>query len=257
MNQPTLRIVIADDENLSRELLVELLSELPNTEVVGVACQGIEALELSASHQPDLILLDIQMPKLDGLEVAKKLSAEIAVVFVTAYDEYAVRAFERDAVDYLMKPYSTARLSQALERVRTRKLSFAAAVQENAASTHDSKIAEHDSASWRIAVKDGNDWHVIEACDLEWAQAEGDYVKLVSRGREILKHQSMQSLEDSLDEKQFLRIHRSVLVNIDQVMHVQAETRDRFWVSLKCGTVVQASRAGEKKLRERLGIRPT
>ncbi len=245
----TLRIVLADDEPLARELLLELLAEQAGTQVVAVCTNGFEAVRAVAEHRPDLLLLDIEMPKLDGFEVLELLEQPTAVVFVTAYDAYAVKAFEAAAVDYLLKPFSGARLAQALERVRRALPGTApepSALRQ--ALQRESALLE------RVAVKDGAEIAIIPVGELDWVRSEDDYIRLRSREREWLKHQSLSSLEQSLDPKHFVRIHRTCLVNVSRVVRVEPETRDRYLVVLRDGTVLAASRQGEKRLRETLGL---
>ncbi len=249
MNGATLKAVIADDEPLAREVLAEYLTAHGDIEVVASCSNGLEAVKAVAEHRPDLLLLDIEMPKLDGFEVLELLDHPVAVVIVTAFDAYAVRAFEADAVDYLLKPYSAERLARALERVRRHKPSAPLPV---GALRH--ALRPEQPHLDRVAVKDGAEIAVIACADLDWVRSEDDYVRLCAKGREWLKHQSLASLEESLDSASFVRIHRTCIVNVTRVARVEAETRDRFSVVLLDGRRLPASRQGEKRLRETLGI---
>lgn len=248
MNESTLRVVVADDEPLARELLCEMLSELGGVHIVEQCDNGLAAVRACQVHSPDLIFLDVQMPKLDGFEVLEVLDQPVPVVFVTAYDEYAVRAFEKEAVDYLLKPFSKERLEKALQKWRRFGGRSSGTPGLAAEARPPGTYVE------RIAVKEGSDIGVIPVQELEWVRSEDDYIRLASRGREWLKHQSLQSLEESLNPSWFVRIHRTCLVNASLVTKVEPETRDRFWVFLKDGTMLPASRPGEKRLREVLGI---
>jgi two-component system LytT family response regulator len=246
-----LRLLVAEDEPLARQLLLDLLAEQPGVEVVAVAENGLEALRLAEQHAPDALLLDVEMPKLDGFEVLELLEAPPPVVFVTAYDAYAVRAFEKAALDYLQKPLRAERLEEALERVRS------LVTQRRAAPSGAPLERPRRSGAellTRIAVKDGADVAVIPVEALEWARSEDDYVLLSSGGRTWLKHQSLTSLEQSLDPRLFVRIHRTCLVNSAVVVRIEPETRDRFWVQVAGGALLPASRQGEKRLRGVLGL---
>lgn len=250
-----MRVLVAEDELLAREMLVQMLEELRAKEpelleVVASVDSGPAALLACPSARPDLLLLDVQMPKLDGFEVLELLEPKIPTIFVTAYDEYAVRAFEAQAVDYLLKPYSAERLERALRRAAER-------LGAPSAETLDSLRARTRPPGTyleRIAIKDGTEISVLPVPELAWVRSEDDYIRIAGRGREWLKHQSLQSLEESLDPTHFVRIHRTCLVNVARVARVEPETRDRFWVVLDDGTMLPASRQGEKRLRETLGL---
>jgi two-component system LytT family response regulator len=198
-----------------------------------------------AERAPHLMFLDIQMPKLDGFEVLELLGREVGVVFVTAFDEHALRAFEVNAVDYLLKPVAEDRFRAALKRARERLL-----------AKTPLPVAEIITASRpvgvpleRILVRNGDKVHVIPAAELEFAAAQDDYVNLKSKGKEYLKQQTLQELEDGLDKARFVRIHRSYLLNLDQLARLENEGADARIAVLKDGTRLPVSRAGYQRLR--------
>lgn len=245
MTDQRLRAIVADDEPLARELLLEFLALEGDVEIVAVCDNGLDTVRAVSAHQPDVLFLDVEMPKLDGFEALELLKSPVAVVFVTAYDGYAVRAFETEAVDYLLKPFGPERLRQSLERVR-RHLAPQRAPQARGATT--------GAYLSRVAVKDGTEIGVIPTSELVWARSEDDYVRLKTTTREWWKHQTLSELEASLDPESFVRVHRTCLVNVTFVKRIEPETRDRHLVVLEDGTTLPASRAGEKRLREVLGI---
>ncbi len=244
-----LRVVVAEDEPLVRALLVDLLAASPGVQLVAECKNGLEAVRAVAEHRPDVLFLDVEMPKLDGFEVLELLEEPVSVVFVTAYDGYAVRAFEAEAMDYLLKPFGVERLEHALARVRR----LMPERGSKPANLRQKALPDRPHVE-RIAVKDGSEIGVIPCAELRYARSEDDYVRLGALKREWLKHQALTALEASLDPASFVRIHRTCLVNVAFVTRVEPETRDRFLVFLDDGTVLPASRQGERRLRDVLGF---
>ena len=239
-----IRAVIVDDEELARQMLRELLGGHPEVNVVAECANGFEAVKAVTELKPDLVFLDIQMPKLDGFEVLELIGSDRAIVFVTAYDEYALRAFEIHAVDYLLKPFSAQRFETALERVKQRLGGKLPEPTELSASARPpTQFLE------RIAVRDGTRVHIIPAAKLEYAEAQDDYVALCSEGKKHLKQQTIASLESALDPTRFLRIHRSYLVNLEKVTKVEPYSKDNHVVVLSSGTQLPVSRSGYSRLR--------
>lgn len=249
VEQP-LRVLVAEDEPLARDYLLGLLAKRPGVSVVAVCRNGLEAVRALAEHRPDLALLDIEMPKLDAFEVLELAEHPVAVVFVTAYDEHAVRAFEAEAVDYVLKPFSAERLGAALDRA-ARRLETAPPLDPG---TLRRAARPEAPALDRLAIKDGPEITLVSLDQIDYVRAEDDYVCIHAAGREHLKHQTLASLEASLDPRRFVRIHRSCLVNVQRVRRIEPETRDRFSVHLADGTVLGASRSGEQRLRAVLGL---
>lgn len=244
-----LRVLLVDDEELARGVLREYLATHDDIEIVGECANGYEAVRAVTEKTPDLLFLDVQMPKLDGFEVLELLDRDVAVVFVTAYDAHAIRAFEVHAVDYLLKPVSPERLAQALERVRARRGSPPPAPAP-AQLGYDAKPDTPRPAD-RLLVRDGTKVHVIQAERLDYAVARDDYVELHAEGKEYLKHQTLADLEAQLDPSHFVRIHRSYLVNVERIAKIEPYAKDSRVAVLGDGTQLPMSRAGYARIRER------
>src|SRR3954465_380177 len=209
-----IRAIIVDDEELARHVLRELTAAHPEIEIVAECANGFEAVKAITELRPDLLFLDIQMPKLDGFEVLELTGTDMAIVFATAYDEYALKAFEVHAIDYLLKPFGADRFEKALQQAR-QKLGRPTAIPELAqAARAPGEFLD------RIVVRDGTRVHIIPATHLDYVEAQDDYIALASEGRKHLKQQTIASLEAALDPARFLRIHRSYLVNIERVAKI-------------------------------------
>ncbi|MGH9366070.1 MAG: LytR/AlgR family response regulator transcription factor [Thermoanaerobaculia bacterium] len=248
MTEPV-RVLVVDDEEPARALLAELLSRAPGVEVVGECANGFEAVRAASERRPDAVFLDIQMPKLDGFEVMELLDPAIGVVFVTAYDHYAVKAFEVEAVDYVLKPYREQRLLDALKRARER------ARLKQRADPARLAAALRPQGSWvgRIAVKDGSGVRVIPVEKLDYAEARDDAIALKAEGKTYLKAQTLSSLAASLDPERFLRVHRSYLLNVDRLRRVELYSKNSHVAILADGTRIPVSREGHARLRIVLG----
>jgi two-component system LytT family response regulator len=243
-----LRVVIVDDEEPARALLREYVGGAEGVEIVGECRNGFEAVKAVNDLAPDLLFLDIQMPKLNGFEVLELLGREVAVVFVTAFDEHAIRAFEVNAVDYILKPVSPERVKAALDRARPRAL--ARAPMPVAALAAAARPEGQPAA--RIVVRQGPKVHVIAADRLDFAEAQDDYVSLRSEGKSYLKQQTLADLEASLDPRRFVRIHRSYLLNIDRLARIDTESGEPRAVVLGDGTRLPLSRSGYGRLKTML-----
>ncbi len=241
---PTLIAVIVDDEELARRLLREMLAGHPDISVAAECANGFEAVKAVSEHKPDLLFLDVQMPKLDGFEVLELLDADPAVIFVTAYDAYAMRAFDAHAVDYLLKPFTAQRLETALERVRQRLGEKRVPAAELAAA-----VRPPDQYLRRIALKDGTRVHVIPVEKLDYVEAQDDYVALHSEKKTYLKQQTIAALEAALDPARFVRVHRSYIVNLERVARIEPYTKDTRVAILADGTQLQVSRSGFARLK--------
>ncbi|MES1261657.1 MAG: response regulator [Acidobacteriota bacterium] len=245
-----MRVVMADDEDLARRLLREYLSAEPDIEIVAECRNGFEAVKAINETRPDVVFLDVQMPKLDGFEVLELIDNTTAVVFVTAFDQYAMRAFDAAAVDYLLKPFGAERFRASLERVRLRLREA-----RPAALPRDLKQSSRPPGEYleRIVVKDGPRVHVIAAGKLDYAEAQDDYVALRSDGRTWLKQQTISGLEAALDPRRFIRVHRSFLVNVERIARIDANTKDTWLAVLTEGSKIPMSRAGYGKFRDIAG----
>ncbi|HSD27300.1 MAG TPA: protein kinase [Vicinamibacteria bacterium] len=240
-----LRVVIVDDEEPARALLREYVGRAEGVEVVAECRNGFEAVKAVNDLAPDLVFLDVQMPKLNGFEVLELLGREVAVVFATAFDEHAIRAFEVNAVDYILKPVSPERVATAIDRARQR---IAARSPLLAAQLAAAARPAGEPAS-RIVVRQGPKVHVIPADKLDYAEAQDDYVSLRSEGKSYLKQQTLGDLEASVDPRRFVRIHRSCLLNIDRLARIDTEGGEPRAVVLHDGTRLPLSRSGYGRLK--------
>jgi two-component system LytT family response regulator len=244
-----LRLVMVDDEGPARQLLREYLDGIPGVVVVAECANGFEAVKAVTEHDPDLLLLDIQMPKLDGFEVLELLERETPVVFVTAHDEHALRAFEVHAVDYLLKPFSADRLGEALDRARER-IGRGEAVLPVADLMADAR--PEAGALERILVREGSDVRVIPVDSVDYIEARDDTVAIHTGGRCHIKPQRLSTLEHRLDDRRFIRVHRSFILNIDRLRSIELYAKDSRIAILTDGSRVPVSRSGYSRLRELL-----
>jgi two-component system LytT family response regulator len=242
-----LRVIIVDDEEPARRLLREYLEDVPGVSIIGECSNGFEAVKSVAEHDPDLMLLDIQMPKLDGFEVVELLERDLPIIFVTAHDEHALRAFEVHAVDYLLKPFSAGRLAEALERARER-----IDHEEKPPSLRDlaASAREEGEALERILIRDGSEVRVIPSDEVDYIEARDDAVAIHVGGAVHLKAQRLSSLDERLDPKRFIRVHRSFILNIDRLRSIELYAKDSRIAILSDGTKVPISRSGYTRLRE-------
>lgn len=234
-----LQLLIVDDEPLARALTREYLAKHTDISVIGEATNGLEAVEAINTLAPDLVLLDIFMPKLSGLEVLELTGRTTGVIFTTAYDQYALKAFDMHAVDYLLKPFSQARFDEAIARAR--KLLDAA----------PAKIPEliADAKLERIVVRDRGQIHIIPLAEIDYMEAQDDYISIHWNGRSILKTQSLSALEAQLDSQEFVRVHRSVIVKLSAVKCLERISKDAQVAVLHSGAKLPVSRAGYERLK--------
>jgi two-component system LytT family response regulator len=242
-----LSAVIVDDEELARAFLRDMLSGHPEIEVAAECANGFEAVKAISETAPDLLFLDVQMPKLDGFEVLELITARPVVIFVTAYDQYAMRAFDAQAVDYLLKPFGPERFERALERAKTH-LGERTNPAELAAAVRAPK-----QRLQRLVVRDGAKIHVIPLDKLDYVEAQDDYVSLHSAGQSFLKQQPIGSLEAMLDPGRFIRIHRSVIVNLERVTRIEPYAKDSRIAILADGTRLPVSRSGYARVLAAMG----
>jgi two-component system, LytTR family, response regulator len=240
-----IRALIVDDEDLARQVVREMLMPHLEIEIVAECANGFETVRMVAELKPDLMFLDIQMPKLDGFEVLELIGTDVAVVFVTAYDEHALRAFEVHAVDYVMKPFRAERFEAALQRAKQRIGGTAPFRPEElvASSRSPGQYAE------RVVVKDGTRVYIFPVSKLDYAEAQDDYVALATQGKKYLKQQTISSLEAALDPKNFVRIHRSYLVNLERVSRLEPYGKDTHVAILGDDTRLPVSRSGYARLK--------
>jgi two-component system LytT family response regulator len=243
-----IRALVVDDEDLARQVLREFISAHSEIEIVAECANGFEAVKFATELEPDLLFLDIQMPKLDGFEVLELIGANRAVVFVTAYDTFAIRAFEVHAVDYLLKPISADRFDAALKRAKER---LSGKLPPTPVPANDLAAAARPPSQYldRIPVRDGTSVFIIPVAKLDYAEAQDDYVALVSDSKKHLKQQTISSLEGALDPSRFLRIHRSYIVNLERVVKIEPYGKDSHIAVLAGGTRLPVSRSGHARLR--------
>lgn len=241
----TLRVVIVDDEDLARRGLRRDLSADPRVEIVAECPDGFEAVRAAAELAPDVMLLDIQMPRLDGFEVLELIDPAIAVVFVTAHDAHAVRAFDVNAVDYLLKPVDPERLGLALDRARERR----ARREPMPVAAITAMVRPPGVPLARVLVRDGPRVEVIPAETIDYVEAQDDYVAVHAAGRGHLKQQTIGALEALLDPARFVRIHRSYILNVDRLARIELYAKDSRSAILHDGTRLPLSRAGHARLR--------
>src|SRR5262245_51244308 len=243
-----IRVLIVDDEELARRVLREFLTDHPDVVIVGECANGFEAVKAVSELSPDLLLLDVQMPKLDGFDVLELVGGEIPVIFVTAYDQHAIRAFEVHAVDYLLKPFSAERLAEALDRARARVRKH----ERPQVRSLMSSARPEDSTIQRILIRDRADVHVIPVEKIDYIEAQDDYIAVKSGGRSYLKEQTLADLEKLLDRRGFVRIHRRFILNLARLAKIELSITDSRIAILTDGSQLPISRAGYARLRELL-----
>jgi two-component system LytT family response regulator len=236
-----LRALLADDEELARQLLREYLRPHADIEIVGECDNGLDAARDIAALAPDLLFLDINMPRLSGLEVLELSGRRHGVIFTTAYDEYALKAFDLHAVDYLLKPFSRARFDQALSKART--------LLGRADAALDALVA--DQAGWleRVLIRDRENIHVVAAAQIDYIEAQDDYIAIHAAGRTYLKTQRLAEIETRLDPGRFVRVHRSYLINLERLQSIERHGKDGHVARLADGARVPISRAGYERIR--------
>jgi two-component system, LytTR family, response regulator len=243
MKKQTIKTVLVDDEEPARLLMREYCSAHPDIEIVAECENGFDAVKAVGELHPDLLILDIQMPKLSGFEVLELIDEPPAIIFATAYNEFAVRAFEVHAMDYLLKPFSSERFDEALERVRKELETPAPLLLQPLKQTLQQNPLE------RVLVKDGSKVHVIPIDRIDYIEAQDDYVSIKTEGKAHLKQQRMAELEKLLNPQKFVRVHRSYILNVERIARIELYAKDSRVAILKDGTKVQISRAGYDKLK--------
>jgi len=248
--QKKIGALIVDDEDLARHVVRELLSSHPEIEILAECANGFEAVKAFAEQKPDLIFLDVQMPKLTGFDVLELVGEDVSVIFTTAYDQYAMRAFEVHAVDYLLKPIGKERFEEALARAKRRLGEKMPPAQKLAESARPPQQFLE-----RIVVKDGTRVTLIPIGKLDYAEAQDDYVALASQGKKHLKQQTIASLEACLDPNCFVRVHRSYIVNLERVVRIEPYGKDSRLAILADGARLPVSRSGYARLQSLLNER--
>jgi len=245
-----IRTIIIDDEKLAREITKGYLSKHPSIDIIAECSNGFDAIKKINGEKPDLIFLDIQMPKISGFEMLELIDDPPVIIFTTAYDQYAIKAFEVSAVDYLLKPYSEERFNDALKKSFSRiKDNF----QQNSAikniiDHHDEKIEFLE----RVVIKDGSKISILPVDSIKWIEAQDDYVMINCEQGRFLKKKTMKFFENHLDENLFIRIHRSYIINADFIQHLEQKGKESYQLILKNGKELPVSKTGLSKLKSTL-----
>jgi two-component system LytT family response regulator len=247
-----IRIVIIDDETPAREIIKHYLKEVENVEVIAECSDGFSGLKSISSMKPDLVFLDIQMPRLTGIELVEVLTEKPKIIFTTAYDQFAIKAFELNAVDYLMKPFPKRRFLEAVKKA-IEKIRSGTANKESASQLLAIK-PEFSSPVNRIVVRKGNAINLIPVEQIRYVEAEDDYVMIHHSGGKALKQQTMKFYEDNLPKNSFVRIHRSYIVKIEEINRIEPYTKDNYVAILHSGDKLPVSRAGYKHLKAELNF---
>ena len=255
---PHIRVLLVDDEPLAREMLREMLQSDPQVSIVGECVNGHEALSAIKALTPDLLFLDVQMPELGGFELLSSLgtSALPHIIFVTAYDQYAVRAFEVHALDYLLKPFDQERFNISWQRAKDQiaRDRNGGIDQRILALLEDLKVG--NKYLERLVIKAGGRIYFLETNEIDWIEAEGNYVSVHSNKKTHLLRETISSLEAQLDPKKFVRIHRSSIVRIASIRELQPWFHGEYRINLENGTQLTLSRNYRDKLQEALGKLP-
>ena len=245
-----MKVIIVDDEPLARSIVKEFLQKHPDLQLMQECGDGFEGLKAIQQHQPDLIFLDIQMPKINGFEMLELLEQTPAVIFTTAFDEYAIKAFEAHAIDYLLKPFNQERFDKAISKWNEQKSNN----NEKATQQLLETASQSPAQSQRIVIKDGSKIKIIPVHDVQYLEAADDYVKIHTKDGYFLKNKTMNHFEQSLDGQQFVRSHRSYIVNVQQITRIDPYEKDSHVAILRSGVKVPVSRNGYGKLKEVLGL---
>jgi len=239
-----IKCLIIDDEPKARELIKIFLSKIDYAEILGEAKNGLEAVKLIEDLKPDLIFLDIQMPKLTGFEVLELIQHKPQIIFTTAYDEYALKAFEENATDYLLKPFSFERFKESIERVNNNQKTI---------EPRNNKISPNPKLR-RIVVKEGNNINLINFDEIESLRASDDYVIIKTDNAEFVKNQTMNHYEESMCDGNFIRVHRSSIVNIDKIKSMAHVAKENYELIMLSGERIKISKSNIKKIKEILNF---
>jgi two-component system LytT family response regulator len=245
-----IKTLIIDDEKLARDIIKNYLNKQTDIEISGECSNGFEALKMIQDLKPEIIFLDIQMPKITGFEMLELMDDPPVIIFTTAYDQYALKAFEVNATDYLLKPFSMQRFNEALDKAKVHLKNRNEYV--SGISKLSNNIQRIDEYLNRIIVKKNQAVIIIPVNNIHYIEAQDDYVMIYSEEGKNLKQKTMKALENSLDPNEFIRIHRSFIVNISRIQKLEPADKDNYLVKLKEGSVLPVSKSGYSRLRELL-----
>lgn len=246
-----IKTIIIDDEPLARSIISAYLQQHPEYTVVAECNDGFEGIKAIQQHRPDLIFLDIQMPKLNGFELLEIIDEQPQVIFTTAFDEFAIKAFEKNAIDYLLKPISQSRFDQAVSK-------FNAAFKQSTLAATPVKINEslegEEQNLERIVVKNGSQIKIIPVQQVTFLEAYDDYVKIHTKEGMFLKNKTMSSFEKQLDPKNFVRVHRSFMIRVDQLSKIEPLEKENYIATLISGDKINVSKSGYARLKQLIGM---
>ena len=246
-----IKVVLIDDEPLARSIVVEYLQAFREITIAQECNDGFEGVKAITQHKPDLIFLDIQMPKINGFEMLELVEQPPAVIFTTAFDEYAIKAFESHAIDYLLKPFSKDRFEKAIQKWLQQR-SQHDKVNNTQTLLHE-QVRQPEERN-RIVVREGSNIRIIPVHEVQYLEAYDDYVKIFTPKEMFLKKKTMSFYENNLDPLQFVRVHRSYMINLQQLTKIEPLEKETYLALLKTGAKVPLSKAGYAKLKGVLGL---
>ncbi len=241
------KVILIDDEPLARMIVREYLASYSEYEIVAECNDGFEGAKAIANHEPDLIFLDIQMPKINGFEMLEIINFHPKVIFTTAFDEFAIKAFEENAIDYLLKPFRKDRFDKAMEKVKTQLVPV---ISDQLQETNAKQPDEH----LRVVIRNGSDISIIPTYEIEVIEAYDDYVKIHHKGKTHLKKKTMNYFEKTLDPNRFVRVHRSYILNILELTKIETYEKNSYIAILKSGKRIPISRTAYGPLKDSLDI---
>ena len=245
-----IRVLIVDDESLARQITKSYLAAYPHIEIIGECSNGFDAIKVIAEEKPDIVFLDIQMPKITGFEMLELIEDPPIIIFTTAYDHYAIKAFEVNAADYILKPFSEERFKEAIDKsfIHLRDKFQQKAVIKNLIDHNDQKQEKLE----RVVIKDGPKINIVPVDRIRWIEAQDDYVLINSEKGRFLKQKTMKYFENHLNENQFVRIHRSYIINLDFLQHLEQTDTESYRLVLKNGKELPVSKTGLTRLKSTL-----
>ncbi|WP_298740081.1 LytTR family transcriptional regulator DNA-binding domain-containing protein [uncultured Chitinophaga sp.] len=249
-----IKAIIIDDEPLAREVVKEYLQSFPQVQVLQECNDGFEGLKAVQQHQPDILFLDVQMPKINGFEMLELVEELPAVIFTTAFEEHAIRAFEVNAVDYLLKPFSKDRFEKALQKWLASRAAATTAAPPQTSQLLETAAASIPTQSNRIVVKINGKIKIIPVQEVHYLEAADDYVKIITQEGAFLKNKTMAFFEQTLDPQQFARVHRSYILNVNQVTRIEPYEKENHLAILRTGAKVPVSKTGYPRLKTALGL---
>jgi len=246
-----IKVVLIDDEPLARSIVKEYLQTFPEITIAQECNDGFEGVKAIAQHKPDLVFLDIQMPKINGFEMLELIEQPPSVIFTTAFDEYAIKAFESRAIDYLLKPFSKDRFEKALQKWLQQRNQNDQKSNTQTLLTEEVRQPEERN---RIVVREGSNIRIIPVHEIQYIEAYDDYVKIFTQKEMFLKKKTMSFYEKSLDGSQFVRVHRSYIMNLQQLTKIEPLEKETYVALLKSGAKVPLSKSGYVRIKSVLGL---